>query len=113
MKLITRLLITAFGLLIVSHTIPGIMIDGLYIALVAAVIIGLLNLIVRPILHILTLPITLLTFGLFVFIINAALFLFAASFIQGFSVDGFLPALLGSIIVSIISTIGNSLTSNK
>ncbi len=111
MKIITRLLITALGLLIVSHTIPGIMIDGLYIALVAAMILSLLNLTVRPILHILTLPITLLTFGLFVFIINAGLFLFAASFIKGFSVDGFLAALAGSVIVSIISTIGNSLTS--
>ena len=111
MKIITRLLITAFGLLIVSHIVPGITIDSLYIALIAAIIIGLLNLTVRPILHILTLPITLLTFGLFVFIINAALFLFAASFIQGFSVDGFTAALLGSVVVSIISTIGNSLTS--
>ena len=107
MSIIIRILITALGLLIVSRFIPGIEVEGIYIAIIAAIILGLLNLIVRPILHVLTLPITLITLGLFTFVINAALFWFAASFIQGFTVDGFLPALIGSIIVSVISAIGN------
>ena len=111
MKLIVRLLITAIGLLIVSYSVPGIMVESFQVALIAAVLLGLLNLTIRPILRILTLPITFLTFGLSVFVINAGLFLLAASFIQGFSVENLLSALIGSVIVSIISIIGNSLIS--
>ena len=107
MSIIIRILITALGLLVVSRFVPGIEVESLYTAIIAAIILGLLNLIVRPVLHVLTLPITLITLGLFTFVINAALFWFAASFIQGFTVAGFLPALVGSIIVSIISGIGN------
>lgn len=107
MKIILRVLVTALALVLAAELIPGIEVANLYIALIAAVILGLLNLIARPILVILTLPITLLTLGLFVFVINAALFLFAASFIDGFSVDGFIPALFGSILVSIVSAVAN------
>ncbi|MBP9836907.1 MAG: phage holin family protein [Candidatus Pacebacteria bacterium] len=107
MKLITKLLLTALTLLIVAEYIPGINIDGFYPAIIAAITIGLLNLFVRPILFILTLPITIVTLGLFMIVINASLFWFAASFIDGFSVDGFGYALLGSIIVSIVSALGN------
>jgi putative membrane protein len=107
MKLITRIALTALALLLVSHLIPGVTIDGLYPAIVAACILGLLNAVVRPIFIVVTLPLTILTLGLFIFIINALLFYFAASFIDGFSVAGFFPALLGSLLVSIISTIGN------
>jgi len=108
MKLIARIALTALALLIVSHFIPGVIIDGLYPAIIAACILGILNAIVRPILIIFTLPITILTLGLFIFVINASLFYFTASFMEGFSVTGFFPALLGSILVSIISAIGNN-----
>lgn len=107
MKIIAKLLLTALTLLVVANYVPGIAVDGLYPALIAAVILGLLNLIVRPILIILTLPITIITIGLFVLVINASLFLFAASFIEGFAVSGFGYALLGSLIVSVVSTLGN------
>lgn len=109
MKLIARILITALALLLVAQIIPGIEVGGLYTALVAAVILGVLNVLVKPILVILTLPITLLTLGLFIFVINALLFLFVASFVDGFKVDGFFAAILGSVLVSVISTIGNKL----
>lgn len=109
MKIILKILIGALALLVAAYYVPGVSIDGFYIAAIAAVILGVLNFIARPILIILTLPITLLTLGLFIFIINAALFAFAASFIQGFSVDGFWAALLGSLLVSIVTTIGNKL----
>jgi len=109
MKVIAHVLITAFALLLVAHFVPGIVVEGLYTAIIAAVILGVLNLIVRPILVFLTLPITILTLGLFMFVINAALFLFVASFVEGFEVAGFLTALLGSLIVSVISAIGNKL----
>jgi putative membrane protein len=107
MKFITRILLTALALLVVAAYVPGIEVDGLYPALIAAIVLGLLNVIVKPILVILTFPITVITIGLFLLVINAALFWFAASFIDGFSVAGFWPALIGSVVVSLISTIGN------
>lgn len=107
MKLITRLLLTAFVLLLVAKYIPGITVEGFYPALIAAIVLGLLNGIVRPILLILTFPITIITLGLFVFVINAALFWFAATFIDGFAVASFWYALLGSLIVSAASTLVN------
>lgn len=107
MKLITRLLLTAFVLLIVAEYITGITVEGFYPALIAAIVLGLLNGIVRPILLILTFPITIITLGLFVFVINASLFWFAATFIDGFTVSTFWHALLGSLIVSAASTLLN------
>ncbi|MCB9810521.1 MAG: phage holin family protein [Candidatus Nomurabacteria bacterium] len=107
LRLINKLLLTALTLLVVAAYIPGIEIDGFYPAIIAAITIGLLNLFVRPVLFILTLPITVITLGLFMIIINAALFWFAASFIEGFAVASFLHALLGSLIVSVVSAVGN------
>ncbi len=105
MKLLTKVLLTALTLLIVAEYVPGITVDGLYPAIIAAIILGLLNVFVRPILLILTFPITLITVGLFVFVINAVLFWYAASFIEGFAVESFWYALVGSLIVSVVSTI--------
>ena len=107
MKIITKVLIAALALLLTAYLVPGIEVSGVYTAIIAAIILGVLNLFVRPILVILTLPVTILTLGLFVFVINAVLFLFVASFVYGFKVDGFWVALLGSLIVSVISTLGN------
>lgn len=110
MKLILHVLVVALALLVSAYIIPGIEVSSLYIAIVAAVIIGLLNLVIRPILFVLTLPLTILTLGLFTFVLNALIFWFAASFIDGFSVDGFLPALLGSILVSLASAVTSNLS---
>ncbi len=107
MKLLTRVVVAAFALLLVAHFIPGITITGLLPALLAAVVLGLLNALVRPILVILTLPISILTLGLFIVVINAALFQLASIFVVGFSVDSFLTAVIGSILVSIVSSIVN------
>lgn len=107
MALITKVLLTALTLLLVASLVPGVEVTGLYAAIISAIVLGLLNVFVRPILFILTLPITLITLGFFILVINAGLFIFAASLVSGFSVDGFLPALIGSVIVSIVSTISN------
>ena len=109
MKIVLHVLIVALALLAAAYFIPGIEISSVYVAIVAALIIGLLNLVVRPVLFVLTLPLTVLTFGLFAFVLNALLFWFAASFIEGFSVDGFLQAFLGSLIVSLASAISSRL----
>lgn len=107
MRLITKILLTALMLLLVAEYIPGIQVDGLYSAVVAAIILGILNVFVKPVLLVLTFPITIMTLGLFIFVINAVLFWFAATFIDGFGVSSFWYALLGSVIVSIASSFAN------
>ena len=107
MKIITRIALTALTLLLVSSYVPGVQIDGVYAAFIAAIVLGILNSIIRPILVILTLPITILSLGLFILIINASLFYFASTFIKGFYVDSFMAAFIGSITVSLISTLSN------
>lgn len=109
MYIIARILLTAVALLAAAYLVPGIEIAGPYIAIIVAILLGILNLIVRPILIFLTLPITILTLGLFLFVINAALFWFVASFVEDFEVVSFGAALLGSVIVSVISAIGSRL----
>ncbi len=109
MKILARIIVTAFALLLVAHFLPGITVTGIFPALIAAVILGLMNALVRPILVILTLPITIITLGLFIFVINGFLFWFVASFIDGFAVSGFWIALLGSVLVSIVSSLVNKL----
>ena len=108
-SLISRLLINILALLLVAYFVPGISVDGFLTALIVAVLLGLLNIFIRPILILLTLPITLLTLGLFTFVINALLFWFVASFVEGFAVTGFLYALLGTILYSIVSGVGSKL----
>lgn len=107
LKLITKLLIIVIALLVVSNYVPGIIVESFYIALIVAVILGLINLLIKPILLVLTLPINLLTLGLFTFVLNALLFWFVASFVQGFEVNGFIPAFIGAFIVSVFSWLGN------
>ena len=113
MILILRILWNTIGLILIASYLPGISVDSFLTAVIAAVILGLLNAVVKPILVVLTLPITILTLGLFTLVINAGLFLFAASFIDGFAVENFWYALLGSLLMSIISTIGNKWIDGK
>jgi putative membrane protein len=113
MTIILRLLWNALGLLLIANFIPGITIDSIYTAIIAAIILGVFNAVLKPILIVLTLPITLVTLGLFALVINAALFLFAASFIEGFAVTSFWYALLGSLLMSLISTVGNHFINGK
>jgi len=107
MTFIARFLFSVLGLLVIAELFPGITVDSVYIAFIAAFILGLLNAVVRPVLFILTLPITIITLGLFAFVINALLFMFAASFLDGFAVNGFWCALVGSVTMTIVGTIGS------
>lgn len=100
-------LITAISLLLTAHFIPGFELRGLEAAAIAAVVIGLVNATVRPILFWLTLPITLLTLGLFYVVLNALTLWWASSLTPGFQIDGFMPALVGSVVLSIISGLLN------
>jgi len=100
MKLIVRWLLLAAALLLVANIYPGVTVASFASALIAALVLGLLNTLVRPLLVLLTLPVTLLTLGLFLFIINALMFWSAASLLEGFEVAGFAAALIGSLIYS-------------
>jgi putative membrane protein len=101
MKLIVRWLLLAAALLLVAYVYPGVAIKSFGAAMIAAFVLGLLNTFVRPLLVLLTLPVTLLTLGLFLFVINALMFWAAASLLDGFTVSGFGAALIGSLIYSL------------
>ena len=95
----------AAALLAVAYIYPGVHVESFFAAAVAALALGLVNAVVRPLLVILTLPVTLLTLGLFLFVINALLFWLVAEIVQGFAVTGFMGALVGSILYSLITLV--------
>lgn len=100
-----RLALVILALLAAARWIPGIHLDGFYAALIVAILLGFASITIKPLLTILTLPIHLVTFGFSAFLINAAIFWFLSTFIQGFTVEGFIPALLGSLAVSLAGAI--------
>lgn len=100
MKLLLTWLLSACALLLVAYLYPGVQVQSFTSALIAAAVIGVFNTLLRPVLVVLTLPVTVITLGLFLFVINALLFWAAASVLDGFHVNGFGAALLGSLIYS-------------
>jgi len=103
MRLLLTWLVNAVALLALPYLFTSIHVEGFTTALVAALVLGLINTLIRPVLVILTLPVTLVTLGLFIFVINGLLFWFVGSFIEGFRVDGFWAGVFGAIVYSIIS----------
>jgi putative membrane protein len=113
MRLLLVWALNAVALLLVPYIIPGVHLESFASALVAVAILGLVNTIVRPIFILLTLPVTFLTLGLFLFVINALMFWFAGDILRGFRVDGFFAALFGSIAYSIASWLLSSLAQKR
>ncbi|GAA3779965.1 phage holin family protein [Corallibacter vietnamensis] len=109
MNLIIRVLLTAVAVVILAKLLPGAAVEGFGSAIIVAIVLGLLNAIVKPILVILTLPITIVTLGLFLLVINACIILLADKFIDGFGVSGFWTALLFSLLLSLMQSILYSL----
>lgn len=109
MRLALSWIINALALLALPYVFDSIRVEGFYTALLVALVLGLLNALIRPILILLTLPINVLTLGLFTFVINGLLFWFVASFVKGFSVAGFWPAVGGAIVYSFISWVLSAL----
>jgi putative membrane protein len=101
MRLLLHWVLSALALLLVSHFVPGFIVSGFGAALIAAVVIGLVNATVGAFLRFVSFPITILTLGLFVLVINALMLKLAAAFLPGFQIIGFLPALEGAIILAI------------
>ena len=102
MKLLINWLLSATALLAVAYLYSGVVVTSFTAALIAAAVLGALNMVVRPVLVILTLPVTVVTLGLFLFIVNALMFWAAASLVSGLSVRGFGAALIGSLIYSVL-----------
>jgi len=105
MKLLIRLLVTGIIVLLLANLLPGVQVESYLSAVIVAVVLGILNVILKPILVILTLPVTILTFGLFLLVINALIILLASNLIGGFHVDGFWIAVLFSILLSITQAV--------
>ena len=101
MKLIVRWLLLSAALLLVAHLYTGVQVASFGAAMIAALVLGLLNTLVRPVLVLLTFPVTLITLGLFLFVINALMFYAAAYVLTGFNVTSFVAALIGSVIYSL------------
>lgn len=110
MHLIIRLFLNAGALLLVAYLVPGFEVESFWYALITAVVLGLVNAIIKPILVVLTLPITILTLGLFTLVINGLLIWGVASLLEGFSVDGFVTALIGGVILWVISWFTSAIT---
>jgi len=105
--IILRTLITMLGLFLASRIVPGVSIEGAGTFILAALLLGLVNALVRPVAFLMTLPLTVVTLGLFLFVLNAAMFGLVAAFLDAFTVSGFWAAVFGAIIVSISSTVAS------
>ena len=107
MRLLLVWLINALSLFAVPYVLPSVSVGSFYVALVTALVLGLLNTLIRPLLVLVTLPITILTLGLFTLVINALLFWFVASLVEGFRVGGFWSAFWGALLYSAISSLAS------
>jgi putative membrane protein len=110
---IISLLLSALAVFVCAYILPGAHVDGFFAALVVAVVLALLNILVKPILVILTIPITIFTLGLFLLVINTVLILLASSIVPGFEVEGFWWALIFSILLSIINSLFGGMSESK
>jgi putative membrane protein len=112
-NLVVRWLIAALTLLVVTKLVPGFVVDSFYAALVVAIVLGLINAVIRPVLLLITLPINLLTLGLFTFVVNALMLQLAATIVKGFEVDGFGAALIGAVVMWLIGALVERMAGDK
>jgi len=108
-----RVLVNAFAIYLIAHIVPGIEVDSILTALGAGLVLGLVNAIVRPILVVLTLPVTLVTLGLFLFVLNGLCLWLTSQVVRGFEVHGFWAAVFGALIVGVVSWILNAFVSDR
>jgi putative membrane protein len=111
MRFALNWVISALGLLVVARVIPGFQVEGFGTALIAALVLGLINATLGVVLLLLTLPLTIITFGLFHFVVMAFLIWLATAVVPGFHVSGFFPAFFGAIVLALVSTILRALVS--
>jgi putative membrane protein len=109
MRLLLRILLNGLAILAAAWIVPGVALSGPVAAIAAGAILGIVNALIRPVLLVLTLPFTLVTLGLFIFVVNAICFALTAALVPGFAVRGFGAALLGALVVSVVSWVMNGL----
>ena len=112
MSIIIKWLLSALAVIITAYIVPGILIAGFWSALLVALFLGIVNAVIKPILIVFTLPINILSLGLFTFVINALMVLLTSSMVKGFNVNGFLSALVFSLVLSLVSYVLDSLKSS-
>ena len=110
MHLVGNFLGTALAVLVAAEFVPGFYVDGFVTSLIVTVLLGVVGITIRPILLLFTLPINILTLGLFSFVINAAILLGLASFIEGFTISGFVPALIGGFVIAVVQWVVHRVT---
>ena len=113
MGILIRILINALAIVVAAKVIPGIELDGVMAALVAGLVLGVVNGFVRPILLFLTLPLTLLTLGLFLFVLNGLCLWLTAALVKGFEIHGFWAAVFGALLVSLVSWVLNAFLNDQ
>lgn len=113
MNLLVRILVTAVLVMVIAYFMPGVRVDSFMTSVIVAVVLGLLNIFIKPILVLFTLPVTILTFGLFLLVINAIIILLCTEIVTGFEVSSFWVALLFSVVLSILQSLMFSLTGEK
>jgi putative membrane protein len=113
MGFLARILLNALAIVLAGAIVPGISIDGLLSALAAGAALALINAVIRPVLLLLTLPITLVTLGLFIFVLNALCFWLVSAVVPGYHVAGFWPALGGALVVSVMSWVATAFVSDR
>jgi putative membrane protein len=113
MRFLMRLVLNGIAIVVAAWFVPGVHVTGLAPALIAGALLGFVNALVRPLLLILTFPFTLLTLGLFIFVVNAVCFGLTAALVPGFMLDGFLAAFLGALVVTIVSWLLSALLPDK
>ncbi len=113
MNILLRLLINTIIILLVAYILPGFKVDGPFIAIIVAVVLGIVNITLKPILLLLTLPINILTLGLFTFVINALMLLVAAALVPGFEIEGFFTALAAALVIAVLHFLTYKLGATK
>lgn len=108
MQLLLALVINAVALLATAYIVPGFKVDSFTSALLAGIVLGVVNTFIKPVLSFITLPLTIITLGLFAFVVNALVLFIVAYIVPGLRIDGWLPAILGAIVLSVVSTILSS-----
>ncbi|TLV00446.1 phage holin family protein [Dyadobacter luticola] len=105
MKLLLRLVISTLAIIVAANLVPGVVVDSLTTAIIVAIVLGLLNTFLKPVLQILALPITILTLGLFYFVVNVFIIYLATYLVDGFAISNFISALIFGLVVSVVSSI--------
>src|SRR6476660_2417443 len=113
MRFLVHLIVNAAAVFLAANFVPGIAVTGFGVALLAGLILGFVNAIIKPVLFVLTLPFTIVTLGLFIFVVNAICLALVAWLVPGFSINGFRAALFGAIVVSLVSWLLHAIVSDE